>query len=152
MLSLRLIRLLDTHSEQLAETLFAALESAPECADLRKVPQDHLRVRSHEIYRNLSDWLAGRTQEGIARHYVALGRERAEQGVRFSHFIWAIRVTKETLYVFLEHEGFSDNPVELHASLELLTLLDRFFDSAMYYAAVGYERYNTQHARMAEVA
>jgi len=147
MLSLRLIRLLDAHSDRLADTLYETLLKSPECADLRKVPRDHLQVRTHEIYRNLSDWLAGRTEEGIAKRYVALGRERAEQGVSFSHFLWAIRVTKETLYEFLEREGLSDNPVELHASLELLTLLDRFFDSAMYHASLGYERHMAQRAR-----
>jgi len=147
MLSLRLIHLLDAHSERLADTLYDSLLKSPECSDLRKVPHDHLRVRAREIYRNLSDWLAGRTEEGIAKRYLLLGRERAEQGVRFSHFLWAIRVTKETLYEFLEHEGLSDNPVELHASLELLTLLDRFFDSAVYHAALGYQRYEAHRAR-----
>ncbi len=152
MLSLRLIHLLDAHAERLADTLYESLLKSPECSDLRNVPSDQLRVRAHEIYRNLSAWLAGRTEEGIAKRYVALGRERAEQGVRFSHFLWAIRVTKETLYEFLEHEGLSDNPVELHASLELLTLLDRFFDSAMYHAALGYERHKAHRARTVGVS
>lgn len=142
--SLRLIRLLDTHSEQLAETLHERIMKAPECSDMRKVPRDHLELRAREIYRNLSDWLASGTEWEIAHRYLALGQERAAQGVALSHFIWAIGATKKTLFEFLEREGLSDNPIELYGSLELLTLLDRFFDTAVYHAAVGYER---QHAR-----
>ncbi|MGE5176987.1 MAG: hypothetical protein ACM3JJ_11500 [Hyphomicrobiales bacterium] len=140
MLSLRLVRLLDSHAEQLADTLFTTLLESPECADLRKVPRDHLELRSREIYRNLSDWLTSGTEWEIAERYIALGQERAAQGVALSHFIWAIGATKKTLFDFLDREGLADNPIELHASMELLKLLDRFYDTAVYYASVGYER------------
>jgi hypothetical protein len=144
MLSLRLVRLLDTHAAQLGDTLFATLLESPECSDMRKVSRDRLELRSREIYRNLGDWLKSGTEWEIAERYVALGQERAAQGVALSHFIWAIGATKKTLFDFLEREGLADNPIELQASLELLKLLDRFFDRAVYYASVGYERF---HAR-----
>jgi hypothetical protein len=32
-----------------------------------------------------------------------------------------------------------DRPVEVYGELEMLQLLDHFFDRAIYYAAVGYE-------------
>ncbi len=143
MLSLRLIRLLDSHAERLADTLYGVLRDSPECSDLRRVPPDHLRVRTNEIFRNLSAWLIDKTEADVAQRYMTLGMERAAQGVALSHYIWAIRATKRTLVEFLEREGLSDNPIELHASLELLKLVDRFFDSAIYYAAKGYERYQT---------
>jgi hypothetical protein len=33
-----------------------------------------------------------------------------------------------------------DRPVEVFGELEMLQLLDHFFDRAIYYAAVGYEK------------
>lgn len=152
MLSLRLIRLLDTHSESLAETLLERILTSEECADMHKVPRDELAVRAREIYHNLSDWLSNGTEWEMARRYVALGAERASQGVPLSHFIWAIGLTKKTLFEFLEREGLSDNPIELYGSLELLIILDRFFDSAIYYATVGYERYHARRASFIEAA
>ena len=140
--SLRLIRLLNTHSQYLAETLLERILKSRECSDMRKVPLDHLELRAREIYRNLSDWLSNGTQWEMAHRYVSLGEERASQGVALSHFVWAIGLTKKTLYEFLEREGLSDNPIELYGSLELLLLLDRFFDTAIYNATVGYERYH----------
>jgi hypothetical protein len=67
----------------------------------------------------------------MGRYYRNLGAERAEQGVSLSHLIWAIRAAKMNLWEFLEPEGLWENPVEIHGSLELLALLDRFFDEAI---------------------
>jgi len=46
---------------------------------------------------------------------------------------------KENLWEFLKNEKVEDRPVEVFGELEMLQLLDRFFDRAVYYAAVGYE-------------
>jgi hypothetical protein len=44
------------------------------------------------------------------------------------------------LWGFLQREAFGERAWELFGELELLRLLDQFFDNALYYAAVGYER------------
>jgi hypothetical protein len=143
MLSLRLVHLIETHSDRLADTLLRTLSSAPECADLRKLPAEIVRARAYEIYRNLGDCLTNETDYEIATHYEALGWERAEQRIALSHVVWAIHATKRNLREFLEVEGVSDSPVELNRSLELLTLLDHFFDTAIYFVTVGYERFES---------
>jgi hypothetical protein len=74
------------------------------------------------------------------RRYSELGARRACQGVAFSHFVWAITATKEHVRTFVQREGLADSAMELHGELELLHLLDQFFDRALYYAAVGYEQ------------
>ena len=76
----------------------------------------------------------------VERRYTELGEARAQQGVAYSHFVWAITATKEHMRAFVQREGLSDNAMELHGELELLHLLGQFFDRALYYAAVGYER------------
>jgi hypothetical protein len=48
--------------------------------------------------------------------------------------------TKEHLFEYLQAEGLADTAPELWGELELVRMLDRFFDHAAYYAAVGYER------------
>lgn len=140
MLSLRLVHLIETHSDQLADTLLRTLATSPECAELRKLSQDVVRARAYEIYRNLGDCLMSDTDYEIARRYQSLGMERAEQGVALSHVVWAIHATKRNLREFLEREGMTDSPIELNRSLELLQLLDQFFDTAIYHVTLGYER------------
>ena len=140
MLAVRLVRLIESHSEQLARGLTEKVWNSPKCSDLHKVPADELQARTHEIYRNLSDWLMNKTEAELERRYTELGARRAQQGVAFSHFVWAITATKEHVRSFVQREGLADSAMELHGELELLHLLDQFFDRALYYAAVGYEQ------------
>ncbi len=141
MIALRLVRLIEDHSEELAETLLRKLERCTRVAGFRIVHAQEIRERSREIYKNLSDWLLTKTDDDIERIYVPLGRRRAEQGVPLSAMIWAINMTEENLWDFLEMEGMRERPLEILGGFELLRMLDQFFDQAIYYAAVGYERY-----------
>ena len=140
MLAVRLVRLIESHSEQLSRGLTEKVWNSPKCSDLHKVPADELQARTHEVYRNLSDWLMNKTEAELERRYTEIGARRARQGVAFSHFVWAITATKEHVHSFVQREGLVDSAMELHGELELLHLLDQFFDRALYYAAVGYEQ------------
>jgi len=147
MIALRLVHLIEAHSGQLAEGLLQKLQRSSRAADLRKVPAQEIRERTHEVYRNLSDWLLTKTEDDIERVYKPLGRRRAQQGVSLSALCWAIMMIEENLWEFLEMEGMREKPLELLGSLELLRMLDQFFDQAVYYATVGYESYWREHAR-----
>ena len=139
MMALRLVQLIEAKSEQLAEGLLDRYQHSARCSDLRKVPEDELRQRAYEIYRNLNDWLSRATEHDIEKRYVELGRRRHSQGVRLSHYIWAIILTKEHLETFLEGEGFINTAVDLYGHVTVYRQLDRFFERAISYAAEGYE-------------
>jgi hypothetical protein len=55
-------------------------------------------------------------------------------------------------------QGFTPSPVEIYGEMELLRLLDQFFDRALCFAAEGYEQYialrngSNRHAREAQTA
>ena len=147
MIALRLVRLIESHSEQLTDSLLHKLERSSRAADLRKVPMHELRERAGEIYRNLSDWLLTKTEDDIERVYTPLGRRRAEQGIDLSALCWALMMTEENLWDFLEMEGMREKPLEILGGFELLRLLDLFFDQAIYFATLGYESYwKAKHA------
>ena len=140
MLAVKLVQLIENRSEQLSRELSEKVWNSPRCSDLHKVPSNELEARTHEIYRNLSDWVLHKTEAELEQRYTELGARRAEQGVAYSHFHWAITATKEHLRAFVQREGLSDSAMELHGELELMHMLGKFFDRALYYAAVGYER------------
>jgi hypothetical protein len=50
-------------------------------------------------------------------------------------------VAKGHLWEFLERQGFRRGPVEIYGEMELLRLLDQFFDRALCFATEGYEQY-----------
>ena len=139
MIALRLVRLIETHSEELAEGLTQKLPSSDRTRDLRKVPANELHHRCHEIYRNLSDWLLTKTENDLEVVYKALGARRASQGVSMAALTWAILLTKEHLWSFLEWEGVHGGLHNVFGELELLRQLEQFFDRAVYHATAGYE-------------
>ena len=53
-------------------------------------------------------------------------------------------MTEENLWDFLELEGMREKPLEILGGFELLRLLDRFFDQAVYFATLGYESYGSE--------
>lgn len=140
MIALKLVRLIESHSDELAARLMAKFEHNIRTQDLCKVPREELQHRSYEVYRNLTDWLLYKTERDIEKTYIELGMRRAAQGVPFSHFFWAIVTTREVLWEFLQDEGMEENPIDLLGGFELLRLLEQFFDKALYYATIGYER------------
>ena len=140
MFALRMVQLIEAHAGNLSDELMRRLRSSESCNDLlRKVPAQELKMRTHEIYRNLSDWILAKTGSEIEERYVGLGMRRAKQRVPFSEFLFALNATKECLWQYLQQEGLLEDPVELLGDIELLHSLERFFDRAAYSASIGYE-------------
>jgi hypothetical protein len=149
MVALRLVRLIESNADELAHGLLVKFRTSPHTRSLRKVPEDELRERCFEIYRNLSDWLLTKTGAEIERRYRVIGERRALQGVPLAELLWALLMTKEQLWQFLEQQGFLQGPLEIYGELELLRLLGQFFDRAVFYAAAGYEQtqWKQSHSR-----
>jgi hypothetical protein len=140
MLAYRLVRLIETHSDALASGLLAKVQNSDCTRGYHNVPPEELKQRVYEIYRHLGDWLLGKSEFDIEARYLEIGARRAQQQVPFSQLAMTIIFTKENLWDFMKKESVLDRPVEVFGELEMLQLLDKFFDSAIYYAALGYER------------
>ena len=149
MIALRFVHLIEAHSDLLAENLLSKLRHSTRLAQFRRVPETEIRERVYEIYRNLSDWLLNKTHADVERVYTRLGRRRAEQGVPLSAMCWALMMTEENLWEFLENQGLRESSLDILGNLELLRLLDQFYDNAIYYAIVGYEDYAREHRAQA---
>jgi len=152
MLAYRLVRLIEKHSDALATGLLQRVQSSEFTKDYRKVPADDLKLAVYEIYRHLGDWLLGKSEFDIELRYREIGARRAEQGVPLSQLVWVIVLTKENLWGYLKHEAGLERPTEVFGELELLQLLDQFFDRAILYAAIGYEGGKKQNAVREAVA
>ncbi|HSB76552.1 MAG TPA: hypothetical protein VLC12_12935 [Terriglobales bacterium] len=146
LLAYRLVRLIEAHSEQLAGALLDRVTNSDKTsAYVTQVPPHELRSRVREIYQNLGEWLLGKTESDVERRYLEIGARRAAQGVPLTQLVYSLVLTKDTLWEFLLREAGVERPVEVFGELELLQLLDQFFDRAIYYAAAGYERAGASH-------
>lgn len=140
MFSYRLVRLIETHADTLAAGLEKKVFSSPDVNCFRTIPTHELRERVYEIYRHLGDWLLGKNQVDIEQRYREIGARRAQQKVPLAEVIRVIILTKENLWDFLKSEAVADRAVEIMGELELLQMLEQFFDRAIYFAAVGYQQ------------
>jgi len=140
MMLYRLVRLIETHSEALAAGLLDRVQNSGLTQSYKQnVPPDELQERVYEIYRHLGEWLIGKDEIHLEQRYLQIGARRAGQRVPVSEVIWVIVLTKENLWEFIKKEAVLERPVEVFGELEMLQLLEQFFDRAIYYAAVGYE-------------
>ncbi len=144
MLASRLVHLIEQHAEELADGLIDRVRHSSRTVDYFKIPVEELHRDAGAIYRQLDDWLLNKTETDIEYHYTQLGMRRAEQGVAISDFVWALIITKENLWRFLQSHTIVDRLLDLYGELELVQLVDQFFDRALYYATVGYQRYQRE--------
>lgn len=140
LLAYRLVKLIETHSEGLASALQQKIDTSERCAAYRKLPREELTTVVGEMYRHMGQWLLGNSESELEARYTAIGARRAEQGVPLSQVISTIALVKENLWDYVKTNDQLGSPVEIFGELEMLQLLEQFFDRAMYYAAVGYER------------
>jgi hypothetical protein len=146
MMLYRLVRLIETHSQALAACLLDRVQTSELTQSYRQnVPAEDLKERVYEIYRHLGEWLIGKDESHLEQRYLEIGARRASQHVPLSELIWVIVLTKENLWDFIKKEAVLERPVEVFGELEMLQLLDQFFDRAIYFASVGYEQAVADH-------
>ena len=145
----RLMKLIETHADALAETLEAKIVSSDRCTDYSRVSGDELKTLVGGIYGQLGLWLITKTEEDVERRYTMIGTRRAEQCVPVSQLLWCIVMVKENLWDYLRNLEALESTSEIFGELELMQMVDQFFDRAMYFAVRGHER--VREARLAEM-
>ena len=83
MISLRLVRLIELHSDELTAELVAKLEHSSQTSDLHKVPVEELRRRLQEILQHFSEWLLTKTGHEIEQRYFEMASGAPPKGLRF---------------------------------------------------------------------
>jgi len=145
----RLMRLIETHATALAEALETKIATSDRCTNYSRVSSDELKTLVGGIYGQLGQWLVTKTEEDIERRYTMIGARRAEQCVPVSQLLWCIVMVKENLWDYLKNNESLENTAQIFGELELMQMVDQFFDRAMYYAVRGHER--VREARLSEL-
>ena len=147
-LSGRIIHHIELHSEQLADGLLLRVEGCARLGQFReRVPAEDLRQHAYEVYRHLGEWLLTRSESEVEHRYVEYGERRARQGVPLSQLVLAMFATKEHLWQHITDEVFIDHALDIFQVLELSRSLEKFFDRAVHFTTIGYERYRPEQHR-----
>jgi hypothetical protein len=135
----RLVHLIEAHSLELTSSLIDRVQASHATPDYKNVRTDDLRQLVFGVYLHLGDWLLSKDELDLERRYLRIGAKRAKENIPFSQVAWVIVLVKDNLCEFLKNEVLQEMPVEASAKIEILQLLDHFFDRAIYYGAIGYE-------------
>jgi hypothetical protein len=133
------MRLIEIHADELAETLEVQIANSQRCATYSRVSSEELKTLVAGVYGHLGQWLVTKTDADIERAYTAIGTRRAEQCVPVSQLLWCIVLVKENLWDYMKDMEGLENTSEIFGKLELMQMVDQFFDRAMYYAVRGHE-------------
>ena len=140
LLAYRLVKLIEMHSDGLARSLHERYRSDKKCSAYANVPEDELKAKVYEVYRHLGEWLMGKTEADVEHRYLEIGAKRFEQGVPASQVVWMMCLVRENLWDYLQKYAELQKPAEIFGEVELLEMLDQFFNRAIYYATLGHER------------
>lgn len=140
MIALRMVHLIEIHADTISNNLVKRILASPRTIDMRKIPESELLTTTHELLHHLGEWLLTRTAADIETRYRQLGARRAEQGVGVADSCWALTMIKDYLWEFVQREGIVPGPLALYGQMELLLLLDQFFDRAVCFVVESYEQ------------
>jgi len=140
-ISQSLVDLIERHAAELTNDWLAdvrrntGMPTCHDCAD------DHLFDETFAVYGQLSKWISRdeQSKEDITRTYLALGRQRRQEGIPLSEVLQGLILAKRRLWLKVLSDGILDTALGLQQALELNNRVVLFFDRAIYYTAAGYE-------------
>jgi hypothetical protein len=141
MRALKLVQHMKTNADRMSEAVNERIRRSDRCGELvLKVPAEEQRRSAEGIYCDLTDWLTAEEDSSVKERCIALGMRRAQQGVPFSDLYWAVCIAHEHLWEYIQQECLFDEPVEFWGGVMLLRSLTRFFERALYFALIGYQK------------
>jgi len=130
-----------TNGDRMSQGLLQKIRTSNRCDELvLRVSVDEQKRYGSIIYGDLTDFLSGETESFVEQHYVGLGTQRAQQGVPFSDLFWAVSISRDYLWEYIQQECLLDEQVDFWGGVILLRSLNRFFDRALYFTILGYQR------------
>jgi hypothetical protein len=140
MLSARLIRLIEDHSDQIIQGILVEVRRDELLPRYRELSDSELISRFENVCRNLGHWLAERDELVVGQDYEKLGEERFNEQIPLHEVVHAAHVVKNRLTSHARDNGLEQTPVELYAEGELERLINRFFDRIVFHIVRGYEK------------
>lgn len=137
----KLVQHLRTNADSMSERLLAKIRTSSGCRDLLlRVPAEEHKQYSLNVYLDLVEWLTSETESVMESRYLELGIRRSQQGVPVSQLFWAVCITREYLWEYIQQECLLDDPVEFWGGVVLLRSVNQFFDRALYATLVGCQK------------
>lgn len=141
LISQSLVNLIERNADSLTREWLADVQEHPDTPTYHTFAPDELYRRCFKVYSQLEKWLSHETpKEEIADNYMQLGKKRHQEGFALSEVIQALILIRRRLWLKILSEGLLDSALEYSRALELNNRVILFFDRAIFYTALGYEK------------
>lgn len=137
----RLVELIEQNATELANNWLVHVRNDSSLSTYHGLESAELYGRALRVYGHLGKWISRETtKEEIANEYIALGAQRRKEGFSLSEVIQALFLIRRTLWRKIMDEGLLDTTYDLYQAIELNDRVTLFFDRAIFFTAVGFER------------
>jgi len=139
--SQKLVRLIEHNADELTKNWLRDIKQQTNLPTYRAFDEKELYHRAFRVYSQLGKWISQETtKEEIRDYWTALGKQRRIEGFALSEIIQSLFFIRLHLWNKVQAEGLIDNVLDLYSAMELHNKVIIFFDRAVYYAALGYEK------------
>lgn len=140
MLSDRIIQLVENQADRLVKQWSGRVRCHPATPSYHEMKDEDLEWSIREVYLHLGEYLEhSANAEQLSHLFMEIGETRQEQGVPLHELVFAIILTRRTLWNFIEDEGVFVSSLEFHQLDEFLHRILNFFDKNLYFVVLGYE-------------
>ena len=139
MLSSRLVQLIETNWEEIANRTIAAVREHAEMPNLSRKTNGEMREWCRNLLHNLDSLLSLTKEQEVRRRFEVLGRLRFEENIPLHEAVLRFHILKNKIIGFVHEQGFPMSAMHLYAEEELELRIGRFFDDCVYNVVRGYE-------------
>jgi hypothetical protein len=139
---------IEAHAEQLSERAIQAVRTSPRIKSLGAMSEEELRRKFFELYRNLGRWLGEKGEAEIEATYGEVGRRRCREGVPLNELIYALILVKQELWGYVQKHIAPASEGNLYQEEQIIEMMGKFFDRAVYHTIRGYEEVWTKEASL----
>lgn len=139
MLSTRMVELIESNWETIADRMVRSVKKHPDLANLAARPDLELREWCREMLQSLGYLLSATQDAEVQRRFEVLGKARFEENIPLHEAVLRFHLLKDKVIGFIHEQGFPMSAMQLYAEEELEHRLSRLFDAGVYYIVRGYE-------------
>jgi hypothetical protein len=139
MSSLRLVRHIEDHAEEITDRIVGAIHAHTELRSYQRLAEPELRAHIRQLCRRLGEWLQQGTDLTVAHEFEALGRRRWREGVPLAEVLLVTKLWKEHLLGPVREEICGGDANDPQGGEELAFGLMPFFDRGTLELVRGYE-------------
>lgn len=138
----RFIGLIEDHAESLSLKWVEEVRSNSLTSGYKRFSKKELHDVVFARFRKLGTWVAKQENidKEIARNFCEMGEARAQAGIRSSEMVYSLILERDMLVQYIKDQGIVTEGIDLNRVIQFGEQLNYFYDKAVYFALVGYER------------